>query len=187
MKKTIWFLFTHLETHLRYTLNCLICTKNPPKKEVNFKTSAFYTLPPSSYIRDAMFDDKKMSTILVTPFFVGLVGRSPSNSPSWQQSKDVAFYHFWSSSMSRLSESPRILENTYFYFIATLTLWRTNICKLKSPIIRRYIFKRSIWVFPKILVPQNGWFISWKTLWTNGWFGVFSPYFWFNTHFLLPC
>ncbi len=29
----------------------------------------------------------------------------------------------------------------------------------------------TIWVFPKIMVPQNGWFISWKTLWTNGWFG----------------
>ena len=27
------------------------------------------------------------------------------------------------------------------------------------------------WVFPKIGVPQNGWFISWKTLWTNSWFG----------------
>ena len=30
--------------------------------------------------------------------------------------------------------------------------------------------------------PQNGWFISWKTLWTNGWFGGKHPYFWFNTH-----
>ncbi len=28
----------------------------------------------------------------------------------------------------------------------------------------------TIWVFPKIMVPQNGWFMSWKILWTNGWF-----------------
>ena len=33
-------------------------------------------------------------------------------------------------------------------------------------------------------VPQNGWFISWKTLWTNGWFRGFSHYFWFNNHLL---
>ena len=33
-----------------------------------------------------------------------------------------------------------------------------------------------IWVFPKIKVPQNGWWKSWKTLWTNGWFGGY-PYF----------
>ena len=39
------------------------------------------------------------------------------------------------------------------------------------------------WVFPKIGVgPQNGWFISWKTLFFDGWFGGFHhPYFWFNT------
>ena len=30
-------------------------------------------------------------------------------------------------------------------------------------------------VFPKIMVLQNGWFISWKTLWTNGWFGGKQP------------
>ncbi len=27
-----------------------------------------------------------------------------------------------------------------------------------------YVGKYTIWVLPKILVPQNGWFISWKTL-----------------------
>ena len=37
---------------------------------------------------------------------------------------------------------------------------------------------QTIWVFPKIMVPQNGLFISWKTLWTNGWFGgVKNPIF----------
>ena len=30
-------------------------------------------------------------------------------------------------------------------------------------------------MFPKIGVPQNGWFISWKTLLNIGWFGGFSP------------
>ena len=36
-------------------------------------------------------------------------------------------------------------------------------------------------VNPKIVVPQNGWFISWKTLLKLMIWG-FSPYFWFNTH-----
>ena len=40
-------------------------------------------------------------------------------------------------------------------------------------------------VEPKIGVgfyPQNGWWISWKTLWTNGRFGGFSAYFWKYQH-----
>ncbi len=39
----------------------------------------------------------------------------------------------------------------------------------------RFNIQRYIWVFPKIggCFPQNGWCISWKTLWTNGCFGVF--------------
>ena len=36
--------------------------------------------------------------------------------------------------------------------------------------------KRSKWVFPKIGVPQNGWFISWKTL--LKWMIWGYPYFW---------
>ncbi len=44
----------------------------------------------------------------------------------------------------------------------------------------------NIWMFPKIGGKPPKWMakISWKTLWTNGWFGGFSPYVWFNTHFL---
>ncbi len=38
-----------------------------------------------------------------------------------------------------------------------------------------------IWVFPKIVVPQNGWFIRENPI-KMGWFGGFSPDFWFNTH-----
>ena len=34
------------------------------------------------------------------------------------------------------------------------------------------------WVFPKIGVPQNGWFISWKILLKWMIWVVFSPYFW---------
>ncbi len=34
-----------------------------------------------------------------------------------------------------------------------------------------------ILMFPKIMVPQNGWFISWKNLCFNGWFGV-PLFFW---------
>ena len=36
--------------------------------------------------------------------------------------------------------------------------------------------------------PQTGWFISWKTPMNkfHGFGGVFHPYFWFNTHILLP-
>ena len=34
------------------------------------------------------------------------------------------------------------------------------------------------WVFPKIGVgPQNGWWKSWQTLWTNGWFGGKTHHF----------
>ena len=38
-----------------------------------------------------------------------------------------------------------------------------------------------IWVFPKIGVPQNGWFISWKTPIKMGRFGGKTPIFG-NTH-----
>ena len=50
-----------------------------------------------------------------------------------------------------------------------------------------------ICVFPKIMVPQNGWFISWfQTLWTNGWFGgttIFGNthiyiYLWYKYHYM---
>ena len=33
----------------------------------------------------------------------------------------------------------------------------------------------NIWVFPKIGVPQNGWFIMENPYFFNGWFGGFSP------------
>ena len=39
----------------------------------------------------------------------------------------------------------------------------------------------NIWVFPKIVVPENGWWKSWKTLLNMGWFGVKTPIFG-NTH-----
>ena len=31
------------------------------------------------------------------------------------------------------------------------------------------------------------WMVSWKTLWTNGWFGEEKNYFWFNTHIIQWC
>ena len=42
-------------------------------------------------------------------------------------------------------------------------------------------------VNPKIRVvfPPNGWWKQWKTLWTNGWFGGFSPYFWKHPNIVL--
>ena len=48
-------------------------------------------------------------------------------------------------------------------------------------IISHQKFGKHIWVFPKKggFYPQNGWWKSWKTLWTNGWFrGYETPYFW---------
>ena len=39
-----------------------------------------------------------------------------------------------------------------------------------------------IWVFPKIVVPQNGWFIMVPNPIKMGWFGGFSHYFWVDTH-----
>ena len=44
-----------------------------------------------------------------------------------------------------------------------------------------------IWVFPKMGLPQNGWWKSWKTLCRNGWFWGFSThYFRFNIHLVHP-
>ena len=34
-----------------------------------------------------------------------------------------------------------------------------------------------IWGFPKMVVPQDGWWKSWKTLFFNGWFGGKTHYF----------
>ena len=40
--------------------------------------------------------------------------------------------------------------------------WRVDAQKIEDKQVPgKYIY---IWVFPKIGVPQNGWFISWKTL-----------------------
>ena len=45
-----------------------------------------------------------------------------------------------------------------------------------------HIFLEStIWVFPKIGVPQNGWFIMGNPIKMDD-FGVKKTYFWFNTH-----
>ncbi len=48
---------------------------------------------------------------------------------------------------------------------------------LAAFVVKSINSKEATWVYPKIGVPQNGWFSSWKTLWTNGWFGGFVPLF----------
>ena len=43
--------------------------------------------------------------------------------------------------------------------------------------------KSIIWVFPKILIPQNGWFVM-ENLMKMGWFGGKKTYFWKHPY---PC
>ena len=48
-----------------------------------------------------------------------------------------------------------------------------------------YNFNHATWVFPKIVVPQNGWWnlMVPNPMNTNGWFGgVVFPYSWVDTH-----
>ena len=64
--------------------------------------------------------------------------------------------------------------------------WKTSesqILREKSP--ERVL--KTIWVLKQQIGgfgnPQNGWFITWKSLWTNGWFGgVFTPHYFLVQH-----
>ena len=49
--------------------------------------------------------------------------------------------------------------------------WQVAKCRVTTQPL-----KTILWVFPKIMVPQNGWFIREKP-YSNGWFGGI-PYFW---------
>ena len=41
-----------------------------------------------------------------------------------------------------------------------------------------------IWMFPILVIPQNGWFIMVPSPIKMGWFGGKHPYFWFRTHMM---
>ena len=45
--------------------------------------------------------------------------------------------------------------------------------------------ERPIWVFLKIVVPQNGWFELENPIKMDDLGGFYHPYFWFNTHIFL--
>ena len=68
----------------------------------------------------------------------------------------------WTSSLLSLPACCRWVKSLYF-------------------VLNPYVRLNSIWVFPKIGVPQNGWFIMENPI-KNGWFVVKTHYFWVDTH-----